>query len=244
MQPGTVPGAVLELHAAKASGGTAPGSNDPLTTEWYDTSGNGNHGTLVNFTGTPWSADGLTFPAGTAHVAVEPLSESADRIVSYELWISGFTLADTRYALTEAEVGGGKGTTGIRFASGKATLRFYDDLDHGGNAGGSYAVNDGELHHIVDTADGTTGLAYVDGEVDPVSLALPTGTVTVNTLAVGCLLRSVVGYPFGGVIHLARIYPFALTPEQVAANYAVGLAWSGLPPHILRPVYLPQGIVL
>ncbi|HRZ10703.1 MAG TPA: hypothetical protein P5319_12525, partial [Gemmatimonadales bacterium] len=60
MQPGVTPGAILELHAARANGGVSPGINDPLTTEWYDTSGNGHHGTLVGFAGTTasgWSAD-------------------------------------------------------------------------------------------------------------------------------------------------------------------------------------------
>lgn len=47
-----VPGAILELHAARAFGGVSPGVNSPLTTQWYDTSGHGNHGTLTNFAGT------------------------------------------------------------------------------------------------------------------------------------------------------------------------------------------------
>lgn len=55
MQPGVVPGAVFEFHAAKAAGGLTPGVNAPLTTQAFDTSGNGNHGTLTNFAGTPAS---------------------------------------------------------------------------------------------------------------------------------------------------------------------------------------------
>lgn len=38
MQPGVTPGASLELHAAKANGGTGPGINSPLTTTWTNTS--------------------------------------------------------------------------------------------------------------------------------------------------------------------------------------------------------------
>lgn len=66
-QPRVVPGAVLELHAARAAGGLTPGINDPLTDEWFDTSGNGNHGTLTNF----------GYPAATNYCSVNPSSVGA-----------------------------------------------------------------------------------------------------------------------------------------------------------------------
>ena len=53
MQPEVTPGAVYEFHAARALLGKSPGINDPLTTSAFDTSGNGNDGTLTNFAGEP-----------------------------------------------------------------------------------------------------------------------------------------------------------------------------------------------
>jgi hypothetical protein len=47
--PRILPGSILHLNAARAAGGTGAGSNDVPTSEWYDLSGNGNHGALVGF---------------------------------------------------------------------------------------------------------------------------------------------------------------------------------------------------
>jgi len=44
-----LPGSILHLNAARAAGGTGAGSNTVPTSEFYDLSGNGNHGTLTNF---------------------------------------------------------------------------------------------------------------------------------------------------------------------------------------------------
>jgi len=87
MQPSVTPGAVLELHAAKANGGTGPGINSPLTTTWIDTSGNGNNGTLTNFSGTPWSADRLTFDGVDDLVGATSPGLGSDFAV--EMWTEG-----------------------------------------------------------------------------------------------------------------------------------------------------------
>jgi len=237
MQPGATPGAVLELHAAKASGGTAPGSNDPLTTEWYDTSGNGNHGTLVNFTGTPWSADRLAHDGNTGKYITTPLN--ADGLArSWEFWISNSkTTPLTRLC-------GGSTVQEIRLGSSKAPLLYL--------GGSNYrywpaqdAAQDGALHHWVFTLPGTaqdailSSAGYLDG-----GAMTPGSTNAGGPQTTFGLLNLLAAFPPVGAIALARVYPFVLTPEQVAQNYAVGLTWGGLPPHILRPVYLPQGIVL
>jgi len=241
----------LELHAAKAAGGTAPGSNDPLTTQWYDTSGNGNHGTLTNFTGTPWSADRLAFDGVNDRVTCGNPAACNDRAFSYEVWALTAVVRASRL-LSESDhavvvYDNAFALLGIG-TDHKARFGFYNTCSPWGS--GNYlnvlsttSVDDGERHHIVGSADGTTMRVYVDGTIEN-SGTQPTGGLTVTEAMVGGLwLWGVYQSPFPGAIYLARIYPFALTPEQVAANYAAGLAWSGLPPHILRPVYYPRGAV-
>jgi len=44
-----LPGSILHLNAARAASGTGAGSNTVPTSEWYDLSGNGNHGALTGF---------------------------------------------------------------------------------------------------------------------------------------------------------------------------------------------------
>jgi len=44
-----LPNPILHLNAARAAGGTGAGSNTVPTSEWYDLSGNGNHGALTGF---------------------------------------------------------------------------------------------------------------------------------------------------------------------------------------------------
>ena len=66
MQPGVVNGATAEYHAARASLGVSQG-HDEGGTQWFDSSGNTNHGTLV--LAPTWSGAGTVgnqlYPAGT-----------------------------------------------------------------------------------------------------------------------------------------------------------------------------------
>lgn len=47
--PHILPGSILHLNAARAKLGTAPGNNADPTAQFYDLSGQANHGTLTNF---------------------------------------------------------------------------------------------------------------------------------------------------------------------------------------------------
>ena len=44
-----LPGSICHLNAARAALGIGAGSNDAPTEEWFDLSGQANHGTLTNF---------------------------------------------------------------------------------------------------------------------------------------------------------------------------------------------------
>jgi len=227
MQPGTVPGAVLELHAAKASGGTAPGSNDPLTTEWYDTSGNGNHGTLTNFTGTPWSEDRLTFDGSNDYVQPPALHAIDAKSTTYEVWFLRPAPASDNYEtfIDESESVANTPSARLRLQpGGLLNVAVKDDTWH--NITGEHNLANGRSHHAVMTLSGETLTLYEDSSTIG-TVAVP-GSMSTGFTSIGVSKYGTVptkAFYFPGSIHLARIYPFPLTPEQVAANYAAGLAW-------------------
>jgi hypothetical protein len=221
---------VLELHAAKASGGTAPGSNDPLTTQWFDTSLNGNHGTLTGFTGMPWSADRLTFD-GVNDIVNCGSSAALDITgdATLEAWVAfrsagaypciiGRGSSDSTAAYLQLRRDGVSG--GRLYAPTSLGQLYFGD--------GSETAVDGQLRHVVLTRTRTTGLMrlYVAAsQVGSDQYLVPGGYLTsggITTVGnIGLLSRQL-----PGDIGLARIYPFALMPEQVAANYAAGLEWA------------------
>ncbi len=231
--PTVTPGAVLELIAAKAAGGTAPGSNDPLTTQWFDTSGNGHHGTLTGFSGTPWGGTGtaadpyaLTFDGSNDYVQLPELgAASAGGVFSHEAWFLGGSITSDRALTCEGNTGGTSpyvemqlATLGylrvVTRASGRTTTTLT----------GTENLSDGVWHHAVATSDGTDARLYVDGALVRGPAPISVGSyATINSAALGARRLSTVDRYFNGKIAVARVYPFALTPEQVAVNYAAGL---------------------
>ena len=226
-----VPGAVLELIAAKADGGTGPGVNSPFTTDWADTSGHGNDGTLTNMAGTPasgWAGSGtaadpyrLVFDGVNDYVAVPSLDSAGTQVFTYEAWINttninhqtiireSGTIAYARIFMLdggqpEAVVCNDAGTTAEAYSAGAASL------------------SNGSWHHVVWSCGGGYGQIYVDGASVGSPVALPGGATTLTTTVIGNAPGSTT--IFAGFIAVARIYPFALTADQVAQNYAAGVA--------------------
>lgn len=233
-QPGVTPGAVLELHAAKANGGSGPGINSPLTTTWADTSGNGNNGTLTNFAGSPWSGVGtssnpygLVFDAATtctvSYAPTNTFSTPGNMIGTAEMWVmkpvSDF--ANTRVfwrewgpTSNEASSLVINGNTG----QGRLVIRTETTQYNIGSIGPN--LGDGYWHHLVGVVNGTTGYFYADGALIA-QQALPPGTLITT--------KGNVGYANGGYlvgsVTVMRIYPFSLTASQVTTNYNTGPDW-------------------
>jgi len=228
---GVVPGAVLELLASAANLGTNPGVNSPLTTQWFDTSGNGNHGTLTGFGGqTPWAGAGtvddpyrLAFDGGDDLIALPDLGACEDKVFTYEVWasVSGNDSACT--LICESIVN--PNSTAARLevnAGGYLQAVMFDNDSALGYRTSPLQVNDGVLRHMLLVCDGANGQLYADGAPAGAAFALPGGSVSTLFSTVGM-------QPYGstyltGSALVARVYPFALTPEQVAQNYAAGLA--------------------
>jgi hypothetical protein len=100
---------------------------------------------------------------------------------------------------------------------------------YGGDLGAGYSelngntiLNDGTWHYVVGTWDHETGnmFIYVDGKLD--------GTDTQSAMAVSNQdlyigVADVTNGYFNGLIDEVKIYDYALTEEQIQANYIAGL---------------------
>ena len=230
-----VAGAVVELHAAKAQGGTLPGTNSPLTTQFFDSSGSGNHGALETFAGTTVSgyagtgtaADPyrLVFDGTSDYVSCGDLGTVEDKTYTFEAWVL-VDGAATKYLISQC----GGVSDFEDFVELK--LRFFDGLYYPDAAyistgeiyrtgiGAGIAADDA-YHHIACTADGTTLTAYWDGVAYGTPATLPPESAAVVNTTVGAEFKE---SSFFGVasIAIARIYPVALSPAEVAQNYAQG----------------------
>jgi hypothetical protein len=227
--PGVTPGAVLELHAARADGGLRPGTNGRR--QWTDLSGNGNHGALSGFAWTEasgWSADRLTFDGADDYVQLLELGAArAGGVFSHEAWFLGGATGAERTLTCEGSNISSTPYVGMLLTPDgylRVQTRAYE-VDVTTNLTGTVNLSDGVWHHAVATSDGTDARLYVDGALVAGPAQISVGSYErINSAALGALRRSTVISYFNGEIAAARVYPFALTPEQVAANYAAGPA--------------------
>ena len=231
-----VSGAVLDLRAWLADGGTGPGLNDPLTTEWTDLSGNGNHGTLTGCAGTTASgyagSGTLADPYRCVFDGTNDYVSVADH-ASLNFGVGAFTLEAWVYIPS---------TTGVEKAliakqSTTATaypgysLMLYDNTARviacQNNASAenrrlaiSAALTAGSLYHVVGVYDGNECYLYTDGSLN---VASRTGTAgahnTDNTRNLRVSSRELSSIYTANSVLVSRVYPFALTPEQVQQNY-------------------------
>jgi hypothetical protein len=232
----TVPGAVLELLAAAAKDGLSPGVNSPLTTEFFDVSGNENHGTLTNFAGTTasgWAGSGteanpyrLVFDGTDDYVSAPAIAFGASPF-TVEAWIIA-TGAGTHHPIFGCWNGAYPVDTDpgyiVYLDTGQLRIRMCDGAGNLGDPGGWLLgcpdLRGAGLTHVLIVWDGTYIRAYVAGfETGNVAWAYGSGSPTANTL----IGKSHWGYYAGSLLAL-RAYPMALTPDHVAQNYAAGLA--------------------
>jgi hypothetical protein len=227
-QPGTVEGAVYEFHAARARLGSSPGVNSPLTTRAFDTSENGNHGTLTTFAGTTasgWAGAGtladpyrLVFDGASDYVACPDLGACEDGVYSYEGWFVA-PASDVGYLPIVSEGAGADVPAAFLTVRLGAVMA---DSWGAGFATRAYvhgpAVTEGTIHHAVMTSDASYLRLYVDGEEVGVAVT-PLAAFNTNRTTVGMTFYDTKGV---GSIFVARIYPFALSAAEVAQNYAAG----------------------
>lgn len=227
MQPGVTPGAILELHAARAAGGVGPGSNDPLTTQWYDTSGNGRHGVLSGFafdTSCGWAGSGIPGdPYRLCSIG------QADKVVIPDT-LPDLTAFSIEVFACQTEDSSSNHATWCNY--GRARILSRSTYLYAGvwvRESSEYLISSGTPNnfgvwvHWVITRDGASAKSYRNGLLLTSRSDLPATTVTQLPYQIG--YGAATGAYKSIDIGSARIYPFALTPAQIAQNYTAGLKW-------------------
>ena len=226
--PGIVPGAVLDLHAERANGGVSPGVNSPPTTQWYDVSGNGNHGTLNGFTAWDgvtdgWTDDPALRSAGAQYVVCPDLGACESLTFTYEAW------CNTDYVGLQALVSE-CGTNSIVMvgldASSKAYGRVRSETSQDSSRQGTVVLTGG-LHQLILAARGTSWMLYCDGAPVGAAVQMPSGGLATTATYVGARAAPFLAYHARGRLFAARTYAgVGFTQEQVAQNYAAGPEWD------------------
>jgi hypothetical protein len=224
---GTSNGQAFTINSVVTSAGlvAAYSFNVGTGTAVADSSGNGNHGTLVN---TTWSASGRFGAAavfnGTSSMMTVPDANSLDLTtgMTLEAWVYP-TVQPTDWRTLIAKErpcgvsyylhGGSSGSN--RPATG-LTVGTSEQILYGGTR---LAAN--TWVHVAATYDGTTQRLYVNGT--QVSSRAQTGSITTssNPLRVGG--NSIYGEYFQGRIDEVRIYNRALTQTEIQSDMNLGV---------------------
>jgi len=202
----------------------------------YDTSVNSNDGTLGNGTagtepswttgkyGNALSFDGSGSSTLYEDVVVVSDSDSIDVDVS-----TGFTLSvwinPTSYVCTAILRKNGQFEL-FRCSGGNhpATIRIWKSgtTDHTG----AIAIPDGQWTHLVATNDKSTTKLYVNGVLDGSWSDSGTPSSTTNDLGIGAYPSG--QYSFNGAIDQVKIFPYALTADQIKEEYNKGALSVGI----------------
>lgn len=191
--------------------------NEGSGTTLHDYSGNGNHGTLGAGAAAPtWTQYGLSFDGGDLVQLARQTYAGAFSIQ----WVASRTgTADYEYVF------GDTGDTTCKFGYGSVSTRLYVRV--GGTDIAVPTTHPAGYHSVTITRDGAGAVALgVDGAVAANFTA--GGSITLNRIGVDAG-----GKYFIGTLCAGLIYPFALTPAQVAQNHAA-----------LKGLLAPRGVAL
>ena len=214
----------LALHLDSMNANSYPGSGSI----WYDLSGNGNNGTMNNFSG-PSAGSTSGFDTNTKLMMFDRHLGSADGTVnnivnfsssttlldclcqngvSIEFWLKVTTTVCTAIAKLH-------GSWEIYYCSG---LVFRTE-GAGGNDGstsigsGTYFPN---MHHILATHDDTNRKVYVNG-INVLSDVNSVTSQSFSSFGLGGYSNGI--YAFVGAIPIFKVYSRALTQPEVLQNF-------------------------
>lgn len=149
--------------------------------------------------------------------------------LTIEAWIRGTWAADSGVVSNTA---GGDGTGDFLMLGvvGPGQGRPYLEYSAGGarNVPATVVLNNNQWHYVVGifSDSGTPGNAlYVDGVADGASGGLSAVGSTNKPLAIGSSVKYAQFFP--GAIAEVAVYPFALSPAQIATHYALRTATAG-----------------
>jgi len=181
-----------------------------------DWSGYGNHGTLTNMEAdTDWiAASGqytLDFDGSNEYVTAGKNVGSLDGSSKFTLsaWIRTSSASPNIAWMAYASTSSNNPIILFRFGNpaGEPKLFVRDDSGTGTELGPSgITINDGSWHHVATTKSGANVVIYIDGKAVFTSSSATTGATTLNTFAIGALLRSTASNLWPGQIDDLRVY--------------------------------------
>jgi hypothetical protein len=246
-------GLVLSLHASLADKGLIRGTNTAPTKEWYDLSGNGNHGSLNGFqytTDSGWVGNNAGQDPYSLYL--DGLNDYVDcgsssnlkttASVTFEAWayyIGGFNV------LSSGGQGDNKQGIAIRFNElGELYLHVTTPTKRAVFNFGTQPRS--AWYHIVGSYDESTGLLYAYLNGAPQGRAVETtGTFTVapTNLIIGKHNETATEW-FRGAIPVVRIYNRALTSGEVATNYFDGYLLHSADKPLYSSIQVPERLDL
>jgi len=196
----------------------------------YDTTGNGNTGTL-GADANAGSDDPVWKSAASCKKGACLSFDGSDYVAVSNISIaSNITISAWVYSSNFAQTGGisGKGEAN----SNVGWLFFFDGATNGLSLDGATHVTtcrtgswlpaNNQWHHVSGVISGTSGSIYVDGALKASGAVNAIGN-NVETIRIGSSwLAGVIFYPFNGLIDDVRIYNYARTAAQVAWDYNNG----------------------
>lgn len=189
----------------------------------YDSSGNGNDGTVYGATWTDGVSNGaLQFDGVSNYVGIASSSSLAlsGNQVSLELWIKPTVTLDNSLASRINIIDKGDGY-GFQMEAGDGRISFYVNIAGFGDEWLPTTTNDwvaGTWYHIAGTYDGTTEKVYVDGVMEnsaPVSGSLSGYS---DPLSIGSYCYGTMNF-FHGAIDEVKIYNYARSAEEIQNDY-------------------------
>jgi len=214
-------GLVLCLDAANKR--SYPGSG----TTWFDLSGNGNNGTLVN--GVGFNGDnggGLVFDKINDHINVTPINRTTT--MSFEVWFNTSSVstdfATRQYLYTQQRnppVMAGftyMERQGVMISGSVLQVQYLSVTNNANSLVGTTILSPNVWYCVSVVIDGTNNKIFLNGVLEDINSA-PAALVTVNQAFVGRRGDAQGDDFFGGKIAIVRDYNRALTPQEIRQNF-------------------------
>ena len=185
----------------------------------YDSSGNGNHGTIYGATWTDGGNPALSFDGVNDYVEILD-NDSLDLTTefSWSLWVKRNSFGTIQDLLSK----NGPQTTGaptLYFdTNNKVSFVIQNIVVVGSSA---TAITDTNWHHIVLTKDGTTYKFYIDGTLDNTVTNSNSPIANDRNLGIGAEPPGTT-WPFNGIIDEVRVYPRVLNASEISERYNAG----------------------
>ncbi len=159
--------------------------------------------------------------AGGSYIATGQNGVSGNSARTVEAWIKTSATTDS-YIMDWGTTG-----TGGRWGFLMRNTGYLSVFFGGGNVTGSYAVNDGNWHHVAVSTNPSASTAvsfYIDGVLKEVK-SLPASLTTLSTVGDEIYLgiSKAINSSFAGTLDEVRIWDRALEDYEIALNYACQL---------------------